>query len=92
MGSSFIHLIRKWHFNILFLKVLSVSLFFSCVQLFVTLWTVAHQASLSMDSPDKNWSDCHLLLQEIFRTQGLNPDLPHCRQILYHRVTKKAPT
>ena len=26
----------------------------SCVQLFVTPWTVAHQAPLSMDSPDKN--------------------------------------
>ena len=24
------------------------------------------------------------LLQEIFPTQGLNPDLPPCRQILYH--------
>ena len=23
------------------------------------------------------------LLQEIFPTQGLNPGLPHCRQILY---------
>ena len=22
--------------------------------------------------------------QGIFPTQGLNPDLPHCRQILYH--------
>ena len=27
---------------------------------------------------------CHFLLQEIFRTQGLNPGLPHCRQMLYH--------
>ena len=26
--------------------------------------------------------DSHSLLQEIFRTQGLNPDLPHCRQTL----------
>ena len=25
----------------------------------------------------------HSLLQEIFPTQGSNPDLPHCRQILY---------
>ena len=28
--------------------------------------------------------DCHSLLQGIFPTQGLNPGLPHCRQILYH--------
>ena len=27
---------------------------------------------------------CHSLLQGIFPTLGLNPGLPHCRQILYH--------
>ena len=27
---------------------------------------------------------CHFLLQGIFPTQGLNPSLPYCRQILYH--------
>ena len=27
---------------------------------------------------------CHSLLQGIFPTQGLNPHLLHCRQILYH--------
>ena len=27
---------------------------------------------------------CHTLLQGIFPTQELNPDLQHCRQILYH--------
>ena len=27
---------------------------------------------------------CHVLLQGIFPTQGSNPGLPHCRQILYH--------
>ena len=26
----------------------------------------------------------HFLLQGIFLTQGLNPGLPHCRQMLYH--------
>ena len=26
----------------------------------------------------------HSLLQWVFPTQGSNPDLPHCRQILYH--------
>ena len=36
------------------------------------------------DSPGKNTRvDCHALLQGIFPTQGLNPGLPHCRQILY---------
>ena len=27
---------------------------------------------------------CHAILQGIFPTQGLNPSLQHCRQILYH--------
>ena len=34
--------------------------------------------------PSKNTeASCHLLLQGIFPTQGLNPGLPHCRQTLY---------
>ena len=37
------------------------------------------------DSPGKNTGvGCHSLLQGIFLTQGLNPGLLHCRQILYH--------
>ena len=30
----------------------------------------------------------HSLLQEIFLIQGSNPDLLHCRQILYHWATR----
>ena len=32
---------------------------------------------------NNNGVDCHFLLQRIFPTQGLNPGLPHCRQMLY---------
>ena len=40
--------------------------------------TVAHQAPLSMEFPGKNTGvDCHLLLQGIVPTQGLNPHLLH---------------
>ena len=36
------------------------------------------------DLPGKNTGvGCHFLLQEIFPTQGLNPSLPHCRQMSY---------
>ena len=36
------------------------------------------------DSPGKNTGvGCHFLLQGIFLTQGLNPGLLHCRQILH---------
>ena len=42
-------------------------------------------SSLHGDSPDKNTAvGCHVLLQGTFPTQGSNPALPHCRQILYH--------
>ena len=34
---------------------------------------------------------CHALLQGIFPTQGLNPGLPHCRQILYHLSHQGSP-
>ena len=51
----------------------------SGVQLFVTtLWTVAHQAPLSMDPPGKNTGvGSYPLLQGIFPTQGSNPGLLH---------------
>ena len=34
---------------------------------------------------------CHFLLQGIFPTQGLNPGLPHCRQMLYHLSHQGSP-
>ena len=34
---------------------------------------------------------CQSLLQGIFPTQGLNPGLPHCRQILYQQSHKGSP-
>ena len=39
----------------------------------------------SWDFAGKNTGvGCHFLLQGIFPTQGLNPGLLHCRQMLYH--------
>ena len=56
----------------------------SRVWLFATPWTVAGQAPLSMGFSRKNSGvGCHFLLQGIFPTQGLNPGLPHGRQMLY---------
>ena len=55
------------------------------VQLFVTLWTVAHQAPLSMGFPKKEyWVGSHFLFHGIFPTLGSNPCLLHCQWILYH--------
>ena len=67
---------------------------FRCVLLFVTLWTVAHQAPLSMGSSRQEyWVGCHALLQGIFPTQGSNPHLQHllhCRRILHDWATREA--
>ena len=49
---------------------------FSCVWLFVTPWTIAHQALLSVGfSRQQHWSGCNFLLQGIFVTPGSNPCL-----------------
>ena len=58
---------------------------FSHVQLFVTSWTVVHQLLCLWGFSSKNTEvGYHFLLQGFFPTQGSNPSLPHCRQILYH--------
>ena len=54
----------------------------ACIQLFATLWMVAHQAPLSMgfaENPmDKNTGvGYHAHLQGIFLTQELNPHFLH---------------
>ena len=53
----------------------------------LTLWDLldcSPPSSSSWDFPGKNTGvGCHFLLQGIFPTQGLNPRLLHCRQILY---------
>ena len=57
----------------------------SHAQLFVTPWTAARQAPLSMGILQANTGvGCHALLQGIFSARGLNPGLLHCRRLLYH--------
>ena len=46
----------------------------SYVSLFVTTWTVAHQAPLSMEFSGQ---ECYFLLQGVFPTQGSNSHLLH---------------
>ena len=56
-----------------------------CVRLFVTPLTVARQALLPMGILQARILEWVALFSPgIFPTQGLNPGLPHCRQILYH--------
>ena len=50
-------------------------------------------SSVHGDSPGKNTGvGCHALLQGIFPTQGSNPGLSHCRQILYHLNHQGSPS
>ena len=61
----------------------------SHVQLFVTPWTVARQAPLSMgilQARILEWV-CHALPQ----AQGSNPGLSHCRWIPYHLSPRGSP-
>ena len=62
--------------------------------LFVTLWTVAHQAPLTTgDFPGKNTRvGCHFLLQEIFPTQGSNLHLSLISPALASRFFTTAPS
>ena len=66
---------------------------FRHVQLFVTPWTITHQASLSMEfSRQEYWSGLPFPSLGISPIQGLNPHLLwllHSRQILY---TELCPT
>ena len=60
--------------------------------LLVTPWTVTHQEP-PWDSLGKNTGvGCLAILQGILSTQGSNPGLLHCRQILYHLSYKEHPT
>ena len=49
-------------------------------------------SSVYGESPDKNTGvGCRAFLQGIFLTQGSNPSLPHCRQILNHLSHQGSP-
>ena len=62
----------------LYLSVCVYVCVLSCSDSFVTLWTAAHQAPLSMGVSSKNTEvGCHALLMGIFLTQGSNPSLLH---------------
>ena len=48
-------------------------------------WLYSVRLFCPWNSPGENSGvGCHSLLQGIIQTQGLNPGLLHCRQIVYH--------
>ena len=68
---------KGFHYNRT-LTILCNVCMLSHVRLFVTPWTVAHQAPLSMGfSRQEYWSGLPFPSPGIFPTQGLNPHLQH---------------
>ena len=64
----------------------------SCLTLCNPMDCIPPRSSVHGDSPGKNTRvGCHAVLQGIFPTQGSNPDLPHCRQILYRLSHQGSP-
>ena len=62
----------------------------SCSVMSDSLWP--HGLYSPWNSPGQNTGvGSRSLLQGIFPTQGSNPGLPHCRQILYQLSHKKSP-
>ena len=57
------------------------------LSLFVTPWTIE---SMDFSRPEYGVGSLSLL-QGIFPTQGSNPCLPHCRQILYQLSYQRSP-
>ena len=56
-----------------------------CVLVVQLCPTLCNPMVCPWDSPGKSTGvGCHSLLEGILLTQGLNPRLLHCRQILYH--------
>ena len=67
------------------LKKVKVLVIQSCLTLCDSMDCSPPGSSVHGDSPSKNTGvGCHTLLQGIFPTQGSNPGLPHCRQMLYY--------
>ena len=56
-----------------------------------SLWPHGVQLTRLLHPGKNTGMDCHILLHGIFPTQGLNPGLLCCRQILYHLSHQGSP-
>ena len=100
------HLLQRWHVPWIWIQtcvcvcvcvcVCCATLScFSCVGLFVTLWTVAYQAPLSMGfSRQEYWSGLPRPPPGDLSIPGIEScllHLLHCRWILYHSASQETP-
>ena len=80
--------VSRWGFNCIVLCLVAQS----CPTLCASMDCSPPGCSVHGDSPGKNTGvDCHALLQGIFPTQGSNPGLPRCRQVVYHLSHQGSP-
>ena len=104
MSISLVHMLVFYGLNLWkqtqWVKGMDISFFLCCAYLtypsYPTLFDLMDYSppgsSVHGDSPGKNTgAGCHALLHGIVPTQGLNPGLPHCRQILYHLSHQGSP-
>ena len=64
----------------------------SRVRLFAIPWTISYQAPPSMKfSRQEYWSGLPFPSPGDLPNQGLNPDLPHCRETLYRLSYQRSP-
>ena len=89
LPASYLFYILNLNWKYVLKQILLLLSCFSCVRLCATLWIVARQAPLSMGfSRQEYWSGLPCPppgdLPNPKIEQRLNPDLLHCRQILYY--------
>ena len=84
--------IRNWHHYAVHLKVTTCLVTQSCLTLLWSHGLYPTRLLCPWDSPGKNTGvGCRALFQGIFPTQGSNPSLLHCRQILYQLSYQGSP-
>ena len=88
LSHHFYQLLWCPHFSVWFSQLVLITV--RHVWLFETPWTVTQVPLSKGFSRQEYWSRLHSLLQYIFPTQGSNPSLWHCRQILYHLSYREA--
>ena len=69
---SLIHESNIYETSNIYFDIVVVVVVLSLIQLFATPWTAAHQPSLSMGFPGKEYWSCHFPPQGIFLTKGSN--------------------
>ena len=89
-----VYIVKYIHLALPFWPVRYIHAFHTSWEMLSHVWLCATPRTIyiSWNSPGQNTGvGTHSLLQGIFPTQGSNPSLLHCRQILYQLSHKESP-